>query len=105
MRKNDLETGFIIEYRYGDRRVVINDELWGVWPSFSKLVKYHDDLTNIDIVELDIVKVWKRTRQLPEDISEIGNPDWTREPKIELRVNGHTVELSEGSESSIRRVL
>lgn len=76
MKKNELKSGMIVEYRNGNRRLVVNDDLIG--SSGAGFLSYYDDdlkYVGNDVYDvLDIIKVYKykycmRLNRLLEDDS------------------------------------
>ena len=61
MKKSDLKDGMIVEYRNGNRRMVLRDELLGV-EIYNGLEYYYEDLTNKSNEMLDIVEVFEFER-------------------------------------------
>ena len=70
MDKNSLKTGMIVELRDGERYLVVNNaEITGItWNigvgqyTWIWLDDYNDDLTEKNVKELDIVKVFSPNR-------------------------------------------
>lgn len=58
MKKSDLKDGMIVEYRNGNRRMVLRDELLGVG-IYNKLEHYDEDLIIKSNKSLDIVEVFE----------------------------------------------
>ena len=57
MKKNELKSGMIVEYRYGPKMLVVGDKLFGDGYSES-LSNYTDDLESIVFDDLDIIRVY-----------------------------------------------
>lgn len=58
MKKNELKSGMIVEYRDGEKRLVIDNDLIGD-DGHSSLSNFNDDLKHILYSDLDIIKVYK----------------------------------------------
>lgn len=58
MKRMDLGSGMVVQYRNGELRMVVGEWLLGLH-SVNSLNIYYDDLTSKTHKELDIVKVWK----------------------------------------------
>ena len=58
MKKSDLKDGMIVEYRNGNRRMVLRDELLGI-ETYNGLEYYDEDLINESNEMFDIVKVFE----------------------------------------------
>src|SRR5690554_6912193 len=58
MKKSDLKSGMIVEYRNGDKRLVVNDDLIGASGS-GVLSDYDNDLKCVGYDDLDIMKLYK----------------------------------------------
>lgn len=58
MKKNELKNDMIVELRNGDKRLVVDDNLFGN-NGFDHLSNYKDDLKNKEFSVLDIIKVYK----------------------------------------------
>lgn len=61
MKKSDLKSGMVVEYRDGIRRLVVNDDLIGDDGHLS-LSNYNDDLKHDEYSDLDIMKVYRYKR-------------------------------------------
>lgn len=61
MKKSDLRSGMIVEYRDGIKRLVVNDDLIGDDGHLS-LSNYNDDLKHDEYSDLDIIKVYRYKR-------------------------------------------
>ena len=55
--KSDLKNRMVVEYRNGERRMVVDNVLVGN-TLFGYLEEYNDDLTNKEFSILDIMKVY-----------------------------------------------
>lgn len=58
MKKNELKSGMVVEYRDGIKRLIIGDKLIGD-DGHSSLSNFNDDLKHILYSDLDIIKVYK----------------------------------------------
>src|SRR5690606_23857980 len=60
MKKSDLKSGMIVEYRDGIKRLVVNNDLIG--DGYLSLSYYNDDLKHDEYSDLDIIKVYRYKR-------------------------------------------
>lgn len=85
--KSDLKDGMIVEYRTGERRIVLGEYLRGL-DGYCELCAFSHDLKNIDSDrDIDIVKVYPINNSCGtiEDILEIpGKPIWVRKEVKEI---------------------
>ena len=105
MEKKDLRTGMQVEYRCGERRLVLLNTIEGdrlVKPNgitHYNLSEYNDDLTNnCNKKWMDIIKVYQgqiNTCHLKKATEE--QCIWQREPELEVtvKVNGKIVDPKE----------
>lgn len=85
MKKSNLKNGMVVEYRNGERRIVINDKILGLY-GHNEFKYYNDDLTSVTRDELDIVKVFKsQCISLVPLLSTDRELDllWEREPVVD----------------------
>ena len=64
MKKNELKSGMVVEYRDGDKRLVIDNDLIGD-DGHLTLTNYNDYLKNGLFSDLDIIKVYKYKSPCP----------------------------------------
>lgn len=85
--KSDLQTGMIIQYRNGRKRMFIDTINGGVFTyrnEYMSVKNYNEDLTNMSLCsdsEFDIVKVWrhpKDTMAIDQAIESPGELIWER---------------------------
>ena len=113
MKKSDLRTGMQVEYRSGERRLVLLNTVEGdrlVKPNgilHAYLNEFNDDLTYSRNKEMDIVKVYQGQvhtchREEADEIHCI----WEREVKLEVtvKVNGKIVDPKEISVQTWRNL-
>ena len=78
MTKRDLRTGMVVENKYGDRYVVMDDIISRL-ESYDVLSNYNDDLTNNVVNGLTIVKVYGgRDTSLDHMLENPGELIWER---------------------------
>lgn len=61
MKKSDLKSGMVVEYRKGDKRLVVNNDLISDDGHYT-LTAYNDDLKDKTSSNLDIIKVYRYIR-------------------------------------------
>lgn len=85
MVKSDLKDGMVVEYRNGNRRLVLNGELLGM-SVHNSLIYYDEELKNCDFNYMDIVKVynWAVHSVALEDIFKAKNLKllWERDESV-----------------------
>lgn len=72
--KNDLQLGMVVEYRKGEKRIVLefNSQFYLSGDTeFGELSSFNDDLSNKFYKSLDIIKVYKITK--PSSLSHLMN--------------------------------
>lgn len=95
MTKADLKSGYVVQYRNGDYRVVMMTKSLGmVFTNLSgihgKLEDYNDDMTNIAVSTLDIMKVYGYNCYCNQTLLLSGKDRdllWAREEVKELTVD------------------
>ena len=92
MKKNELKSGMVVEYRDGDKRLVIDNDLIGD-DGHLTLTNYNDYLKNGLFSDLDIIKVYKYKSPCPFNaLLENNNLDiiWERE---EIKLTDRDIEI------------
>lgn len=93
--KADLETGMVVEYRDGDRRLVINDYLYG-FNYWMRIGSYDDSLLYLGSPGLDIMRVYRinvNNLRILKKVFELRNLEliWERQEESEPEVEEMTL--------------
>lgn len=93
--KADLETGMVVEYRDGDRRLVINDYLYG-FDCWMRISSYDDSLLCLGSPGLDIMRVYRinvNNLRILKEVFELRNLEliWERQEESEPEVEEMTL--------------
>lgn len=92
MKKNELKSGIIVEYRKGYKRLVVNDNLIGE-DTYTSLSNFNDDLKHKTYNGFDIIKIYNyrfagNFSQLLEDVNL--NLIWERK---EIKLTDREIEI------------
>ena len=89
MKKSDLKNRMVVEYRNGERRMVVDDMLMGD-SQYGELRCYDDNLNcsvDDDMVEYDIVKVFDKINTFREKNSKYLVLLWDRSEVKEVTMS------------------
>ena len=87
MTKSDLKDGMVVEYRNGEKRLVLNDKLMG--QDFSNTFEqYAENLTSNNGSYYDIVKIYSSRANIIKFLFEkqFLNLIWTRKEKSDAEI-------------------